>query len=52
MSNRAWAKLIIFLQSGFSFTDTDDSRKSRGEKATILISYHFHPLTNIQAFAY
>ena len=41
---------MIFL-SNFSFADTDDSQDSMGNEGSIFIClYHFHPLTNIQAF--
>ena len=46
-------RFLVFFLSGFSFTETDDSQDSRERKGggTSFISlYHFHLLTNIQAF--
>ena len=46
-----WEKLLFFLSSGFSFTDTDDSQDSReGRGPSFIPLYHFHPLTNIEIF--
>ena len=45
-------KLVSFhILSGFSFTDTGDSRDRMGSKGTLFVPlYHFHPLTDIQTF--
>ena len=38
--------------SGFSFTDTDNSRTAgKRRRPSIIPLYHFHPLTYIQIFA-
>ena len=39
--------ILFFFLSGFLFTDTDNSRGSKGRKGAIVIPlYHFHELTN------
>ena len=40
--------MYVFSLSDFSFPDTDDYPERGGTENTILILYHFHPLTNIK----
>ena len=42
----------LFFLSGFSFTDNDDLKDSRGREGAIFYStlYYFHLLTNMQIF--
>ena len=42
---------FFFLLSGFSFTDTDNSKdSSEGRGPSFIPPYHFYPLMNIQTF--
>lgn len=44
---------LSFILSGFSFTDTTNSRESRErEKAILIPLYLLHPLINFQTFIY
>lgn len=44
-----WPTIVFSI--GVYFTDTDDSKGSRGTERNIFIThYHFHPLPNIKIF--